>query len=201
MAVSAARARASSRARRCRVTCGARCSHATPHSPSGSSTTSSAACASSSSATCAPGASSRWWHAFILDTRAYGRFCARAFGRFLHHSQAQTLGRDARRNDGLRRTWFHACRLEGIDPRAPAALPLLFALDAALAIPGGFVYQPDCGLIQAAAASGVHCGTSFSDGAVAGDAASFGGEDGSGGGGGADGDGGGDGGGGCGGGD
>jgi hypothetical protein len=141
------------------------------------------------------------WHAFILDTRAYGRFCARAFGRFLHHSPAQTLGRDARRNDGLRRTWFHACRLEGIDPRAPAALPLLFALDAALAIPGGFVYQPDCGLIQAAAASGVHCGTSFSDGGVAGDAATFGGEDGSGGGGGADGDGGGDGGGGCGGGD
>jgi hypothetical protein len=136
------------------------------------------------------------WHAFILDTRAYGRFCQAAFGHFLHHSPAETLGRDAKRNDGLRRTWYHACKLEGIDPRAPATLPLLFALDTTLAIPGGFRYVPDCRRIDQAAGSGDHCGTSFGDGSASGDASGFGGEAGSGSG---DGDGGGDGGG-CGGG-
>lgn len=146
------------------------------------------------------------WHAFILDTRAYQRFCRDAFGRFLHHSPAQTLGRDARRNDGLRRTWFQACRQEGIDPRVPAALPLLFALDAALAIPGGFRYEADCRLRPGDAGQPyVHCGTSFGGGCgggsgadgAPGDAAGFGGEAGGSSGGG--GDGGGDGGG-CGGG-
>lgn len=149
------------------------------------------------------------WHAFILDTRAYQRFCRDAFGRFLHHRPAQTLGRDARRNDGLRRTWFHACRLQGIDPRAPATLPLLFALDNALAIPDGFHYEADCRRRAGdAGAPYVHCGTSFGGGCGGGDspgeghpgdAAGFGGEAG----GGSSGDGGGsggDGGGGCGGG-
>jgi hypothetical protein len=136
------------------------------------------------------------WHAFILDTRAYQRFCRDAFGHFLHHSPAETLGRDAKRNDGLRRTWYHACKLEGIDPRAPTALPLLFALDTTLEIPGGFRYVPDCRRIDQAAGTGEHCGTSFGDGSASGDASGFGGEAGSGSG---DGDGGGDGGGGCGG--
>ncbi|HEU4459343.1 MAG TPA: hypothetical protein VFR90_09500 [Methylibium sp.] len=116
------------------------------------------------------------WHAFILDTRAYERFCRNAFGHFLHHSPAETLGRDAQRNDGLRRTWYHACRLEGIDPRTPAALPLLFALDASLAIAGGFVYVPDCRAIDRQADGGTHCGTSFGDGSSAGSGDSFGGE-------------------------
>lgn len=145
------------------------------------------------------------WHAFILDTRAYQRFCRDAFGRFLHHSPAQTLGRDARRNDGLRRTWFHACRQEGIDPRVPAALPLLFALDTALAIPDGFRYEADCRRHPGEAGHPyVHCGSSFGGGCGGGssgdghpgDAAGFGGEAGGSSGGS---DGGGDGGGGCGG--
>ena len=143
------------------------------------------------------------WHAFILDTRAYQRFCQAAFGHFLHHSPAQTLGRDARRNDGLRRTWYHACRIEGIDPRLPTALPLLFALDTQLAILDGFRYVPDCRRIDQASGSGDYCGTSFGDRSASGDGDGFGGEAGHGGGDGADGgggDGGGDGGGGCGGG-
>lgn len=131
------------------------------------------------------------WHAFILDTRAYQRFCRQAFGSFLYHSPAQTLGQDARRNDGLRRSWFHSCRLEGIDPRAPTALPLLFALDGRLAIADGFRYVPDCRSIDQAAASGVHCGSSFGDGTASGDASGFGGEDGGSSGGDGDGDGGG----------
>lgn len=116
------------------------------------------------------------WHAFILDTRAYDRFCQGAFGHFLHHSPAETLGRDAKRNDGLRRTWYHACRIEGIDPRVPASLPLLFALDTRLAIPGGFRYVPDCRQIDQSAANGAHCGTSFGDGSSSGDAEGYGGE-------------------------
>lgn len=120
------------------------------------------------------------WHAFILDTRAYARFCERAFGVMLHHSPAETLGRSAKRNDGLRRTWYWCCKEERIDPGAPASLPLLFALDAELAIPNGFQYVPDCRAIDRATASGVHCGTDFGssgDGdGVPGDAGGYGGE-------------------------
>lgn len=119
------------------------------------------------------------WHAFILDTRAYAAFCSQALGRFLHHRPAETLSGDATRNDALRRSWYWSCRFEGIDPRKPTALPLLFALDAALAIPGGLRYEPDCKAIGLAAASGVHCGAAFSDAGVAGDADGFGGECGS----------------------
>lgn len=136
------------------------------------------------------------WHAFILDTRAYAAFCQQAFGGMLHHSPAETLGASAARNDGLRRTWYWCCKEEGIDPRAPATLPLLFALDTELAVPNGFRYVPDCRSIDQAAGSGTHCGTSFGGcgGGSSGDADGFGGEAGS-----SSGDGGGDGGG-CGGG-
>jgi len=116
------------------------------------------------------------WHAFILDTRAYAEFCRRALGRFLHHRPAETLSADARRNDALRRSWYWSCRFEGIDPRAPTALPLLFALDAALAIPGGFDYVPDCRAVALAAGSAAHCGGDFSADGIAGDADGFGGE-------------------------
>lgn len=118
------------------------------------------------------------WHAFILDTRAYAAFCRQAFGGMLHHSPAETLGRSAARNDGLRRTWYWCCKEEGIDPRVPATLPLLFALDTELGVPNGFRYVPDCRSIDDAAASGTHCGTSFGGcgGGAAGDADGYGGE-------------------------
>lgn len=103
------------------------------------------------------------WHQYILHTRAYQRWCEGAFGRMLHHTPAEVLGRDAWRNDGLRRTWFWACQEENIDPRQPSRLPLLFALDAKLGIAGGFVYEADCGSIERAAMSGAHCGAHFSD--------------------------------------
>src|SRR5690606_25879947 len=69
------------------------------------------------------------WHEFILHTQAYRDWCQLALGRFLHHTPAEALGGDARRNDGLRRAWFWACKDEAIDPRQPTRLPLLFALD------------------------------------------------------------------------
>ena len=81
-----------------------------------------------------------YWHAFILDTRGYADWCDRTLGRFLHHVPAERLGSDAKANDGLRRAWFWACKDEAINPRQPSRLPLLFALDTKLGIPGGVVY-------------------------------------------------------------
>ncbi|PLC06676.1 hypothetical protein CY658_06590 [Variovorax sp. RO1] len=146
------------------------------------------------------------WHEFILHTQAYQTWCQAAFGRLLHHSPAEVLGQDARRNDGLRRTWYWACKEESIDPRKPARLPLLFALDIKFAIAGGFHYIPDCRTIERATGSDAHCGSSFgdssSDSGSSGDAGGFGGSEASGSGDGGSSDGGGasDGGGGCGGG-
>ncbi|MCW7536417.1 hypothetical protein OOT46_00925 [Aquabacterium sp. A7-Y] len=87
----------------------------------------------------------RMWHEFILDTAAYREFCHRGFGRFLDHKPAATLDQtQAGAKAGLRHAWQHACRSQGIDPARPTALPLLFALDAQLAIPDGFRYSLDC---------------------------------------------------------
>ncbi|MEP6720679.1 MAG: hypothetical protein ABJA77_04490 [Variovorax sp.] len=143
------------------------------------------------------------WHEYILHTQGYQRWCSAAFGGLLHHTPAEVLGRDARRNDGLRRTWYWACKEESIDPRKPARLPLLFALDAKFDVAGGFRYTPDCKAIDRASGSDAHCGSSFSDSSSgSGDAGSFGGSESSSsdGGGGGDGDGGSGCGGGCGGG-
>jgi hypothetical protein len=122
------------------------------------------------------------WHEFILHTQGYQRWCAAAFGGLLHHTPAEVLGQDARRNDGLRRTWYWTCKEESIDPRTPARLPLLFALDAKFGIEDGFRYVPDCKDIDAQAASGTHCGSSFGDsGGASGDSGGFGGSESSGG--------------------
>lgn len=147
------------------------------------------------------------WHEFILHTPAYQRWCRDALGFFLHHTPAEALGKKARHNDGLRRCWYWACKEESINPKAPSRLPLLFALDAKFAIPGGFTYVPDCADIARKSDAGgsggdSYCGTHFSDSSHSGSSGDFGGADssdssGSDGGGG---DGGGDGGGGCGGG-
>ncbi len=150
------------------------------------------------------------WHEFILHTRAYDAWCSTAFGKLMHHTPAEVLGRDPKRNDGLRRTWYWACKEESINPRKPTRLPLLFALDKKFAIPDGFSYVPDCSDIAYKSGSGGYCGTSFggvsvgdgsSDAGFLGNAGSFGGSESSGGGsGGGDSDGGGGDAGGCGGG-
>lgn len=93
------------------------------------------------------------WHEFILFTRHYDKFCRRAFGRFLHHTPATAMTTPTQASDGLRRAWRLACTREAIDPKNPARLPRLFALDAALAISGGFIYQLDC-LARAQGATG-----------------------------------------------
>jgi hypothetical protein len=109
------------------------------------------------------------WHAFILHTRAYERFCASAFGRFLHHTPAAALGSVRENNAGLRRVWWQSCREEHIDPRKPTRLPLLFALDAKLGVAGGFVYAADCAKAGgrddgSGAGTVVHCGSELGHG-------------------------------------
>ena len=110
------------------------------------------------------------WHEFILHTKAYQMWCGAAFGRMLHHTPAEVLGRDPKRNDGLRRSWFWACKEESINPRKPTRLPLLFALDGKFHIEGGFSYVPDCKAIDQQSGSTAYCGSDFSSGSDSGGA-------------------------------
>jgi hypothetical protein len=66
------------------------------------------------------------WHEFILSTRAYEEFCQKAFGRFLHHMPAEAMQGKEYASEGIKRTWALACKQEGIDPKTPTRLPLLF---------------------------------------------------------------------------
>ena len=84
------------------------------------------------------------WHEFILFTRHYQEYCGRAFGHFLHHTPAEAMRAPTDAQDGIKRAWRLACRCEGIDPRNPRRMPLLFAIDAMLAVPNGFDYVLDC---------------------------------------------------------
>jgi hypothetical protein len=112
------------------------------------------------------------WHEFILHTRHYQEFCANAFGRFLHHSPATVLSKRYDRNVGLRRVWWYCCKREGIDPRNAHRLPVLFALDAELALADGFHYAVDCrgprkqrddGNAGGGCGGGTQCATDMSD--------------------------------------
>ncbi len=137
----------------------------------------------------------RLWSEFAGQPRGYESWCQTAFGRVIRPTQALRLGQNADDNDALRRAWFWACKEEAINPRSPTRLPILFALDAKLAVVGGIVYAADGPQFKRAAtndqAGDVCFGTSFSDSGFQGDHESFGGADG-----GSGGDGGGDGGGG-----
>lgn len=107
------------------------------------------------------------WHGFILDTHGYARYCRRAFGRFLHHAPAGTLGDARDLNTRLRRTWWHCCKEENLDPRAPSRLPLLFALDRKLNVEGGYYYALDEADAATRSSNGggvhFHYATDFSD--------------------------------------
>ena len=117
------------------------------------------------------------WHEFILYTREYQRFCAAAFGRFLHHSPAVTLGSVRLSNEGLRRTWWYACKQENINPRNASRLPLLFALDTKLHIANGFHYQADCKGLRKRGGDGgevvIYCSTDFGNLAIDGGTVGF----------------------------
>ena len=84
------------------------------------------------------------WHEFILFTKHYDTFCRQAFGKFLHYTPAVVLTSQKTANQGLRRTWWFACKDETINPVNPTRLPLLFALDVKLKLADGFHYVPNC---------------------------------------------------------
>lgn len=97
------------------------------------------------------------WHEFILFTRQYDKFCRHAFGRFLHHTPAEAMSTPTQASEGLKRAWRLACAHEKIDPKKPERLPRLFAIDAALGIAGGFIYQLDCLAASGGAAGSGYC--------------------------------------------
>ena len=84
------------------------------------------------------------WHEFILFTRAYEQFCQQAFGRFLHHTPTEAMPQKTVATEGIKRAWRLACAKEGINPKHPQKLPLLFAIDSILDIKGGFKYTLNC---------------------------------------------------------
>jgi hypothetical protein len=115
------------------------------------------------------------WHEFILYTREYQSFCRRAFGGFLHHTPAVVLSPDKKsNNEGLRRVWWHTCKYENIDPVHPTRLPLLFALDAKLKIPNGFVYHPRCEELRKGGSGAAYCGGDFASASIDGGTDGFG---------------------------
>lgn len=81
------------------------------------------------------------WHAFILDTRAYAAFCKAAFGAYFHHIPEGAMARE-RDEEVPWRTWRLACLEENINPGRATRLPLLYAIDAKLGIPGAAKYDP-----------------------------------------------------------
>ncbi len=84
------------------------------------------------------------WHEFILDTRAYQKFCSEALGEFLHHIPAEAMSSPTSAQSGIKRAWKYACKLEGLRHDYPNKLPLIFSLDKELKIPDGFKYHVRC---------------------------------------------------------
>jgi hypothetical protein len=100
------------------------------------------------------------WHAWILDTRAYANFCKLAFGRFLHHTPAESMRSATEPTIGIHRAWQLACADEGMAARIPTRLPLLFALDGELGVPDGFRYAPNCrGVARSDGTGIIYCGS------------------------------------------
>jgi hypothetical protein len=127
------------------------------------------------------------WHEFILFTRNYQSFCRRGLGRFLHHTPAEAMRTPTQAQEGIKRAWRLACFREGIDPKTPTRLPLLFALDAELNISNGFRYVLNCqgaadppycaGSIGCGGGCGGDCGASGDGGSDGGDGGGCGGGD------------------------
>jgi hypothetical protein len=84
------------------------------------------------------------WHDFILFTKDYEVFCKKAFGKYLHHTPAEAMASPSDASEGIKRAWRLACIKEKIMPGKAENMPLLFAIDALLAIPNGFTYQLKC---------------------------------------------------------
>ena len=122
------------------------------------------------------------WHEFILHTRQYQQFCSQGIGRFLHHVPSEAMTSPTVAQEGIRRAWRLACAQEGIAPKTPQRLPLLFALDAELAIADGFHYSLNCtdgknGRGDAYCAGHIGCSSGCGGGCGGGDSGTDGGGD------------------------
>lgn len=98
------------------------------------------------------------WHEFILFTKAYQNFCQKAFGKFFHHHPAEAMKSKTTAQEGIKRAWSLACEKEGIYPKSPNKLPLLFAIDSQLNITDGFKYTLHCKAPHASSSSTSGCG-------------------------------------------
>jgi len=54
------------------------------------------------------------------------------------------LSSNRSQKSSLRRTWWFCCTEENINPKKPTRMPLLFAIDTKLGVPGGFRYVLSC---------------------------------------------------------
>jgi hypothetical protein len=84
------------------------------------------------------------WHEFILFTRAYNTFSRKAIGRYLHHTPTVAMSSPTLAQESIKRAWRLACAHEGINPKTPSRLPLLFAIDGMYDIENGFKYSLNC---------------------------------------------------------
>jgi uncharacterized membrane protein YgcG len=81
------------------------------------------------------------WHEFILMSREYSRFCKEAFGGYLHHTPAGASNEPEEK--ALIRT-LHQLKTKSGGAAGWAMLggiPLLFAIDRAMAVEGGHHYD------------------------------------------------------------
>lgn len=81
------------------------------------------------------------WHELILMTREYARLCDGAFGGTLHHTPAALSAEPQRL--GLLRTLQHLSETPWKRWKTLNGMPLLFALDLALQVEGGFYYDAE----------------------------------------------------------
>jgi hypothetical protein len=110
------------------------------------------------------------WHEFILFTRNYEQFCRKALGRFLHHTPAEAMLTPTSAQSGIKTAWKISCYRENIKPKSAHKLPLLFAIDAELNIPDGFMYSLNCTKpgSHSYCASNIGCGTGCGSGCASG---------------------------------
>ncbi len=77
------------------------------------------------------------WHEFILMSREYSRFCEQAFGGYLHHTPA-SASTEPHEKSLLRTLHQLKSKKAGVAGWAMlGGIPLLFALDKAMAVEGG----------------------------------------------------------------
>jgi hypothetical protein len=81
------------------------------------------------------------WHEFMLISREYANFCEQAFGGFLHHAPDSEM--KASMQTALSNTLNVLKPRGGVPPEVAtlAGIPLLFAIDKALAIPNGYYHD------------------------------------------------------------